>query len=115
MKKYYTFNDVFLIPQFSDCESRSLLDTSSKIGSISLDVPIISANMDTVTGPEMAIAMAQSGAVGALHRFNSTAEAVEEYKKVVDAGHDCFVSIGVGHDSLQRAIALKEVGASNFS
>lgn len=114
MKTYYTFNDVFLLPQFSDCESRSLLDTSTKIGSIDLDVPIISANMDTVTGPEMAVAMSQSGAVGALHRFNSTVEAVEEYKKVVDAGHDCFVSIGVGNDSLQRAIALKKAGANNF-
>lgn len=114
MKTYYTFNDVFLIPQFSDCESRSLLDTSSKIGSIDLDVPIISANMDTVTGPAMATAMARCGAVGALHRFNSTEEAVDEYRKVLDSGEDCFVSIGVGRDTLQRATALKEAGARNF-
>ena len=52
--EYYTFNDVFLIPQLTDCTSRSALDTSTTIGNVSLGVPIISANMDTVTGPKMA-------------------------------------------------------------
>ena len=114
MKKYYTFNDVFLIPQFSDCESRSLLDTSSKIGSISLDVPIISANMDTITGPKMAVSMSASGACGALHRFNTVSQAVREYVTVRESGADCFVSVGVNDGDLQRARALYSAGARNF-
>jgi len=70
--------------------------------------------MDTITGPEMAIAMFESGGVGALHRFVSTAQAVEDFKKVKSAGADCFVSLGVNTDDIQRAVALHRAGARHF-
>ena len=54
-KKYLTFDDVFLFPKFSDCISRSDLDTSVEIGRFKLRSPIISANMDTITEYETAI------------------------------------------------------------
>lgn len=111
---YYTFNDIFLVPQMTDCTTRSSLDTSSKIGSIDLGIPVISANMDTITGPDMAIAMHESGAVGAMHRFNTISEAVDDYKTVKRMGSDCFVSVGVNEDSIERARALHRVGARNF-
>ncbi|MAI58915.1 MAG: guanosine monophosphate reductase [Rhodobacteraceae bacterium] len=114
MKTYYTFSDVFLIPQITSCNSRSSLNTSSRIGTIELDVPIISSNMDTITGPEMAIAMFQAGGVGALHRFVSTDQAVEDYNQVKSAGADCFVSLGVNESDIQRAFALHSAGARNF-
>jgi IMP dehydrogenase len=114
MKKYYTFSDVFLVPQLTDCSSRSELDTTSHIGSIRLTVPIISANMDTITGPEMAISMSNAGGCGALHRFNSISAAVNEYKEVVGNNIDTFVSIGVNDPELKRASALYAAGARNF-
>jgi len=114
VEKYYTFDDVFLIPQKTDCQSRSDLDTSSSLGSIGVDIPIISANMDTITGPEMSIAMASVGATSALHRFNTTKKAVSDYRLVRSAGHDCLVSVGVNDINLERASALYEAGARNF-
>ena len=111
---YYTFNDVFLIPQMTDCTSRSSLDTSSTIGTIDLGVPILSANMDTVTGPEMAVAIASAGGVGALHRFNSIQGAVDDYLQVRAAEKDCFVSVGVSESDFERTRALYESGARNF-
>ncbi|MDB4337513.1 guanosine monophosphate reductase [bacterium] len=114
MKTYYTFNDIFLIPQLTDCESRSLIDTSTSIGTIDLNAPIMSANMDTITGPDMAIAMSRAGGTSALHRFNSDNEAVEEYLKVCEYGADCFVSVGVNDLNLTRATSLYEAGARHF-
>jgi IMP dehydrogenase len=114
MKEYYTFNDVFLIPQMTDCMSRSDLDTTSQIGSIKLDVPVISSNMDTVTGPNMAIAMFKSGGVGALHRFTTVEQAVADYEEVAGCGADCFVSVGVNEIDIKRARALYSAGARNF-
>jgi IMP dehydrogenase len=114
MKTYYTFSDIFLVPQITDCLSRSELDTSSAIGSIKLDVPVISSNMDTVTGPKMAIAMFESGGVGALHRFTTIDQAVKDYKEVTATGADCLVSVGVNEIDLKRTRALYSAGARNF-
>ncbi|MEJ2353965.1 MAG: IMP dehydrogenase, partial [Anaerolineales bacterium] len=67
-----TFDDVLLVPKHSAIRSRSAVDTSSwLVPGIRLAIPIISANMDTVTGAEMAIAMAQAGGIGIIHRFMS--------------------------------------------
>lgn len=98
----------------TDCMSRSELDTTSEIGSIKLDVPVISSNMDTITGPSMAIAMFEAGAVGSLHRFNTIEQAVIDYKKVTDRGADCLVSVGVNETDIKRATALYSAGARNF-
>ena len=114
MKTYYTFSDIFLIPQMTDCKSRAELCTKSKIGDLEIDVPIISSNMDTVTGPDMAIAMFKAGGLGALHRFNNIDETVKDYRRVKDTGAECLVSIGVGEDSINRAIKLHRAGASYF-
>lgn len=67
-----TFDDVLLVPKRSDVTSRSAVDTSTElVPGIRLAIPIISANMDTVTEAPMAIAMAQAGGLGILHRFMS--------------------------------------------
>lgn len=67
--KYLTFDDVLLLPQYSEIESRSEIDISTRLGTIDLKVPIISANMDTITGAKMAIAMHKAGGLGILHRY----------------------------------------------
>ncbi|HSQ16612.1 MAG TPA: IMP dehydrogenase [Anaerolineales bacterium] len=65
-----TFDDVLLVPRRSSIASRSAVDTSARLTRhLRLAIPIISANMDTVTEADMAIAMALAGGMGAIHRF----------------------------------------------
>ena len=65
-----TFDDVLLVPRRSPVLSRSGVNTGTRLSrNITLAIPIISANMDTVTEAAMAIAMARAGGLGAIHRF----------------------------------------------
>lgn len=65
-----TFDDVLLVPRRSAIRSRKDVSTDTRLTpEIHLSIPIISANMDTVTETRMAIAMAQQGGIGILHRF----------------------------------------------
>ena len=58
----YAYDDVLLIPQKTDVSSRTSVDTSSFLTkNIRINIPIVSANMDTVTESEMAITMAMAG------------------------------------------------------
>jgi IMP dehydrogenase len=78
-----TFDDVLLVPRFSDILSRKDARTGSKFSrGISLEIPIVSANMDTVTESTMAIAIARLGGIGVIHRFLSVEEQVSEVVKV---------------------------------
>lgn len=78
-----TFDDVLLVPKFSDLRSRKDADTRSKFSRrIPLSIPVVSANMDTVTESAMAIAMARLGGIGVIHRFLSVEEEVSEVVKV---------------------------------
>ena len=83
MRVGLTFDDVLLVPKFSDVKSRRDADTSSRFSRrIQLSVPIVSANMDTVTESAMAIALARLGGIGVVHRFLSVEEQVGEVLKV---------------------------------
>jgi len=78
-----TFDDVLLIPRRSSIESRKKVDTTTMLSRhIQLSIPIVSANMDTVTESQMAIAMARQGGIGIIHRFMSIKEQVAEVVKV---------------------------------
>ncbi len=78
-----TYDDVLLEPRCSDIRSRGDVDTSALISrGLRLRIPVLSANMDTVTESEMAIAMARHGGIGIIHRFNSIEEQVEEVRRV---------------------------------
>jgi IMP dehydrogenase len=78
-----TFDDVLLVPKRSAIRSRSVVDTSTwLVQSFKLSMPIISANMDTVTETSMAIAMAQVGGIGIIHRFMPAGKQVEMVQKV---------------------------------
>ena len=62
-----TFDDVLLVPKRSAIKSRSLVSTSTYFSrGIQITVPIVSANMDTVTEAPMAIAMARAGGIGVI-------------------------------------------------
>lgn len=117
MEKGLSFDDVYLVPQYSMIRSRAYVDTSVSIGGITLRVPIMSAGMDSVTGVDMAIAMYGAGGVGVLHRFNSTDDAKHDFNNVMTKCDDkraCMVSVGVGEESRARAIALYDEGATMF-
>lgn len=69
MVRQLTFDDVLIAPAYSDIASRQEIDLSQNFLGIKLAIPVISANMDYVTGPEMANAMWKAGGLGILHRF----------------------------------------------
>jgi IMP dehydrogenase len=78
-----TFDDVLLVPKRSPIVSRSQTDLRTKLSrNITLNIPIISANMDTVTESGMAIALAREGGVGIIHRFMAIEDQVDEILKV---------------------------------
>ncbi|MDR0483652.1 MAG: guanosine monophosphate reductase [Alphaproteobacteria bacterium] len=112
MEKYITFDDVLIKPQFSRINSRRDVDLSTKIGELSLSLPIISANMDTVTNADMAIAMHKNGAIGALHRFSSIEKNSKAYKRVKAENADTIISIGLGDYEFERAETLINDGAN---
>lgn len=81
-----TYDDVLLVPQYSGVDSRRLLSTQTRLtNQITLQIPIVAANMDVVTESEMAIAMAREGGIGIIHRFLSIAEQARHIQRVKKA------------------------------
>ena len=86
-KEGLTFDDVLLVPKYSDITSRSQINLSTKLSrNISINIPFVSANMDTVTESSMAMAMARAGGIGIIHRFLSIQEQANEVLKVKRSG-----------------------------
>lgn len=107
-----TFDDVLLVPQRSSIRSRSDVSLQTKLSrNITLNAPIIAANMDTVCEDEMAIAIAKIGGIGIIHRFLTTEAQAAMVRKVKDAG-DFVVgaAIGTDRDAAARTAALAEAG-----
>ena len=78
-----TYDDVLLVPQYSDVKSRRKLSTSTQLTqNISMQIPIISSNMDTVTEHEMGIVMARAGGIGFIHRFMTIDDQVRQVMRV---------------------------------
>ena len=77
-----TYDDVLLVPAFSEILPRDVSITSQFSRNIALNVPIVSAAMDTVTESKMAIAMAQEGGIGVLHKNMTIEQQAEKVRKV---------------------------------
>lgn len=109
MKRTLSFDDVLLVPQYSDIQSRTEeVDLSSSLGKIELKLPIISSPMDTVTEDAMVVKMSQAGGLGVLHRYNS----IEDQRNLayLCEGENIGAAIGVSGDYLTRARALIDAG-----
>jgi len=108
-----TFDDVLLIPAYNHHESRRVVDigTHDRLGKLSLKLPVISSNMDTITESRMADFMTSKGGIGALHRFMTIDENVLEFQKCQGP---VFVSVGCTDAELLRAEALRDAGAVYF-
>jgi IMP dehydrogenase len=78
-----SYDDVLLVPQRSEIRSRADTDVSTRLTrGLNMAVPVVSANMDTVTEARMAIAMARLGGLGVIHRFLTVAQQVAEVARV---------------------------------
>ena len=114
MKEALTYDDVLLVPQYSDIKSRSEVHLTSALdASLLLNLPIISSPMDTVTESEMAFTMDRVGGLGIIHRYNSIEEQAGLVAEVINAGAtNVGGAIGVSGDYFERAQTLVENGAS---
>ena len=68
-RQTHSFDDVLLVPQYSDIESRSEIDLSRQRGTNTYQIPIISSPMDTVTGLKMAGVFGEMGGLSVTHRY----------------------------------------------
>lgn len=108
MQTALCFDDVLIKPEYSEIKSRKDVDTTSIIAGRKLRVPIISANMKSVTGPTMANAIRHAGGWGCLHRFGSAAEMISDFFLTND---EAIVSMGVAETEFHRILDLHKRGA----
>jgi IMP dehydrogenase len=113
MREAFTFDDVLLVPAYNHYESRQHVDTSvtDRSGKLKLELPLMTANMDTITESAMANFIAARGGIGVLHRMMAVDRNVEEFRKCTAR---VFVSVGTSEEELARAEALRDAGASFF-
>ena len=113
MNEALTYDDVLLVPSYNHWESRKVVDTrvTDRIGLLSLDIPVMTSNMDTITESGMANFIRSKGGIGVLHRFMSVEDNVKLLK---ECNLPVFVSVGCSDDDLQRAEALRDSGAGFF-
>mgnify|MGYP001465242779 CR=1 FL=1 len=104
----YTFDDLMLSPRYSNIDSRfnGKIDLSIRIlPNVKLKYPIISANMDTVTGKDMLLAMEKLGGLGIHHRYCDTDIQLEALNKLPNIAPK-IACIGVGRDQFERLAYL---------
>lgn len=107
---YLTFNDVLLRPGYSGFD-RSEISLSTKLTrNVTIQTPFVSAPMDTVTEHRLAIALAQVGGIGIIHRNLTITDQANEVKKVKTAGHLVGAAVGSSAGYEARVDALVEAG-----
>jgi IMP dehydrogenase len=84
---------------------------TDRTGKLQLDLPVFTANMDSVTESPMANFIGEKGGMGVLHRFLSIERNIEEFNL---SRHKVFVSVGCSEAELERAEALRDAGANYF-
>ncbi|HEY9075431.1 MAG TPA: IMP dehydrogenase [Anaerolineaceae bacterium] len=111
-----SFDDVLLVPKRSSIRSRSLVQTGTTLArGLEMHIPVISANMDTVTEARMAIAMAQAGGIGILHRFMTIERMADQVRKVKRAEnivveHPVTILVDASVDDARERMKETEVG-----
>ena len=110
IREALTFDDVSLVPAASSILPAEASVRTKVTRSIELGIPLLSAAMDTVTGYELAIAMAQAGGLGILHRNLSVSDQANEVRAVKKFESGMVVNpVTIGPDeSLAEAFALME-------
>jgi len=114
-KECISFDDVLIMPKYSDILSRNDISTDVDLCGLLLHIPIISANMDTVTEAKMAIAMHNAGGLGIIHRYNSIESQqliIQECLRSIPLAY-VFASVGL-KDYEPRVSMLKAEGVRNI-
>lgn len=128
---FLTYDDIQLVPAFSSVVSRKNISLKTKVSrNYQLCIPLVASCMDTVCESEMAIALAEMGGVGCIHRFMSVEQQTKEVTHVVNALYNDSVSkiwynsgietkqipvmaaVGANGDYADRAGALVNAGAN---
>lgn len=116
--KALTYDDIQLVPAYSEIVSRKLIDLSTKVTSrYTLQMPIVASPMPTVCGLEMAIEVMKMGGVGCLHRFMSIesqsamVKQVAQFKMTEQSQFPVMAAVGANGDFLERAQELVNSGA----
>ena len=112
-----TFDDVLLVPRHSEISSRKVPNLKTRVTrNYTIDIPLVTANMDTITEVDMAKAMALLGGLGILHRFMAADEQVKMVRELLKFREEkkltgpMAASIGVKEDGQQRADLLADTG-----
>jgi len=112
--KMLSYDDVLLVPGYSDIESRGEVDISNVLDEdIILNLPVIASPMDTVSEKEMVVAMHKAGGLAIIHRYNSVREQASiAYSAVKELGYDAVLAaaVGVNGDCSERVDALIDSG-----
>jgi IMP dehydrogenase len=114
-KEAVTYDDMLLVPQYSDITSRSEVDISSALSVTSaLQLPIMASPMDTVSEVDMSVAMAKAGGLAVIHRYNTIPEQGDlVYRTASDISTSLTAAaIGVSGDYLERATTVVALGAN---
>lgn len=101
-----TFDDVLLIPSYSDVLPRNVDIHARFTRNITLDIPFISAAMDTVTEAGMATVMARQGGIGVIHKNMSIEDQARNVAEVKALGLKVAAGIGINANAMQRVEAL---------
>lgn len=105
------FDDVLLVPRRSSVRSRQDVSLETRFSrNITLQVPVVAANMDTVCEARMAIAVATEGGIGILHRFLPIEDQADMVRQVKELGLLVGAAIGTNEDVLERSKALVAAG-----
>ena len=105
-----TFDDVLLVPAYSEVLPREV-DLHARFSRrISLNIPIVSAAMDTVTEAPMAIALAREGGIGVIHKNMTAQRQAAEVKKVKEQGLKVAAGVGITDDAADRVAQLVGAG-----
>ncbi len=106
-----TYDDILLVPQYSEVGSRSEIDLTTQISpKLSLKIPLVSTKMDTVTGVEMAIGMAKLGGLGILPRFETPEIQADKVREVKKHNLLAGAAIGIKEGFVERAEMLIRAG-----
>jgi IMP dehydrogenase len=106
-----SYDDVLLIPLYSEIESRSDVDLSTQITPrIKLDIPLISSNMSTITNSEFAIVLGKLGGLGVIPRFISPEEEANMVMEIKKSNVLVGAAVGVREEGFERAEYLVKAG-----
>ena len=106
IKESLTFDDVTLLPQYSETLPSEVNTETTLSKKIKLKIPILTSAMDTVTESRMAIAIAKSGGIGVIHRNLSIKDQISEIKKVKNKNLKVGAAVGAGPLEFKRAQAI---------